>query len=321
MAPDRSFGLGDQITSTGEEEIEGELATASLHALKQKPSRAFTPMPSPRAADEEEAATPVPPPASAYQLPTANNASRVPATVGRRRSTRPSIFSILFVFCTVGVLTFVVIIFPWFVLVSPSLHALHLARLEAQTPPPPQIIEVPVPMAAEPPAEEPKITQAPEPVEPPRRPARQQRRYSPPPKPPPVADPEPEAMAEAFVAREPVPASPQAPPTTPPPPPEPPPAPAAARALSGRMAGTAGGKALIIELTFIGNGQVQVTVERGTGSDEVVGTFAMTGGVANVAFAVPGDDGGSYAVRVDHEGGSGRIALASGRSVRFKVRR
>lgn len=87
------------------------------------------------------------------------------------------------------------------------------------------------------------------------------------------------------------------------------------------MAGTAGAKPLIIDAEFLGAGQVRVSVDHGTSTHEVIGTYTMSGGVANVSFAVPGDEGGSYAAQIDSDGANGRIALASGKSVKLKLRR
>ena len=305
MAPRRTSG---RVTEAVLVDLESREEEPPAHLRTVEETRGIptdTPLPQRRYAPDVA-------PANMPQV--TENAVPARAKTPPRRSKRPSILGMLFVFGTSGLSTLAVIVVPWFVLVSPTLHSLHETRMEAQQRPPAQIIEVPVPVPAPAPIAAPEIASAPEPepvVAPaPRvRPAPVYRR------PPPVPEPAPVVAAVA-----PTPAPAPQPVAAPEPPPQPP-VPSEARSLTGRMAGSAGNKPLIMDLTFLGGGRVTATVDRGTESADVVGTYTMTGGVANVAFAVPGEDGGSYAVRVDGEGAVGRLALASGKSVKFKVRR
>jgi hypothetical protein len=218
------------------------------------------------------------------------------------------------VFVGSAALTCALTLLPWFVLLSPSLHSAQAARREANAP---RVVEVKVPVPVpvvervliEP--EPPAVVVAPLPPAPP---ATRRVEVQPPPKSAPV-EPVPVSVEPSEPAPVPLPVV------------EPAPAPAqapepvaadAVRALSGRYAGTMGGKPLLIDLRFAGDGGFVATVQRGADEPfQASGRYAAAGERVTIAFVEPTDGGASYSGVVTPDGLSGRIALPNGKTQRF----
>jgi hypothetical protein len=284
--------------------------TERRYAPSSAPPPLATPRPTPPPAPQRAQAIPsTPPPVRPREVQHSAGAS---VTV--------SLTAMVIVFLCAMLCTMLVVLVPWFTLVSPSLHTMLDRRAAAQAPPPPRIVEVPVPVpvavpAAEVPREEtadeaPEVAAAPAPApvrapvapEPPVRSARSRR----------AVEPEPEPEPKAAPAPAPAPAAP-----TPAPAPS---VPAAADALSGRFAGTSGGKPIILTLDFRPDGRLSAEVQSGTDAPvNARGSYALTGDRATVAFALP--DGSAYAATVDSEQASGRLTRPDGKKSRFKLRR
>ncbi len=263
---------------------------------------------------------PTPPPAERRaKAPPAGLIESTPAPIPRRppeaspsASVPITLTAMMLVFASATLATMLAVLVPWFLLVSPSLHAQIDARVAAQAPPPPRIVEVPVPVPVAAPAaveaaEEPEPE--PEPVEaappPPPRPVQRAAR-----RPEPAPEPEPEPVA----------AAPKPTPKAPPPAPAAPATSPAAEALSGRYAGTTGGKPVILAMTFQPQGRLEVIVQNGADAPVTVrGSYAVVGERATVAFAEP--DGTSYAATVEDGSITGRLTRADGKKSRIKLRR
>lgn len=219
-------------------------------------------------------------------------------------------------FTSAALLTALLVMAPWFAVVSPRLHAVRAARLAEVERPPPQIIEVPkpVPVLVPAPAPEP-VAAVVEPPPPP--PVARRPRPRPRPRPAPVVEPEPEPVA---VVEPPPPPPPPAP--EPEPPPAPPEVPAAAQLLSGRMAGSAGGRTLVLDLDFGAERQLSAWVRRGdAGRVRASGTYVLSDDAAAITLVEPGEQGAAYSGHVTASGADGRILFADGKRTRFKAKR
>ncbi|MEZ4320553.1 MAG: hypothetical protein R3F61_23935 [Myxococcota bacterium] len=298
----------DDLSEIEPDDLEPVGADASLPPPSRGPTR--TPAPKRRT-------HPVPADASLPQALAARSVLASPAPVPI--SAKIALYArMLVAFTAAMVLTFTLIFAPWTFVLSPRLQASRAARLAAQKPPAPQIIEVPVPMPvvvevpAPAPEPEPVVAARPRPVRrpPPTRPA---------PVPAPIAAPvptpvEPEPSVVAVVAEPPV---PKAAPT--PPPPE---TPAEAKALEGPLTGTVGGRSAVVRFDFQPAGRLKATIDYGDGEIvKAAGTYAMQGDRATIAAVESGAEGATYAATVDSEGADGRVTLPGGRTKKLKVKR
>lgn len=213
----------------------------------------------------------------------------------------------------------------WFLGVSPRLHAAldrreaaaraaREAEVAALMPPPAPIVAPPVVAAVVAPVPEPELVAIADPprLEPRRaeprpvavpEPRVEVREIRPEPKVEPRPEPRPEPRVEAARV-------------------EPPDAPPAAKVLDGRYAGTAGGKPLLLDLAFKGEGRVVATVQRGAAAPiTTTGRYTLSGDRATLAFVEPDGDGASYSGMISSKGVSGRIVYATGKTQRFSVSR